>query len=62
VNEIFFFYSSVFLIFSVAGLLMIFFIFFESYYLKAFLAISSILNTLFIFFAMTNTQSIITLL
>ena len=62
VNELFFFYSSVFLIFSVAGLLMIFFIFFESYYLKAFLAISSILNTLFIFFAMTNTQSLISLL
>ena len=62
VNEIFFFYSSVFLIFSVAGLLLIFFIFFESYYLKAFLAISSILNTLFIFFAMTNSQSLITLI
>ena len=62
VSEIFFFYSSVFLIFSVVGLLMIFFIFFESYYLKAFLAISSILNTLFIFFAMTNSQSLITLI
>ena len=62
VNELFFFYSSVFLIFSSVGLLMLFFIFFESYYLKAFLAISSILNTLFIFFALTNTQSVIALL
>jgi hypothetical protein len=45
--EIFYFYSSIMTLLVLSGLVMLLFIICESYYLKIFLAISSILNSLF---------------
>lgn len=53
-NELF--YSNVFinLLILMLGLLLLVFIICESYYIKSFLAMSSILNTLFVFLAMSS--------
>lgn len=53
-NELFYFNIFVNLIMLTSGLLFLVFIICESYYLKAFLAMSSILNTLFVFLAMSS--------
>ena len=53
-NELFYFNIFINLILLVIGILFLVFIICESYYLKAFLAMSSILNTLLIFLAMSS--------
>lgn len=55
-SEIFFFNTTTTLALILVGTACIFFILFESYYIKTFLAVSSILNTLLIFLAMTGSQ------
>ena len=54
VSEVF--YSNVFatLFFTLVGFFLIIFLFFESYYIKAFVALSSILNTLLLLLALTS--------
>lgn len=61
-TEVFYFYSIVTLLFLVTGLVMILFIICESYYFKAFLAISSILNSLFVILALSTTHNVDTFL
>lgn len=56
-SEIFYFYSLVTVIFVTTGLVTLLFIVCESYYFKAFLAISSILNSLFVILALSTTHS-----
>ena len=53
-NELFYFNIFVNLILLCMGLVLLLFIICESYYVKAFLAMSSILNTMFIFLAMSS--------
>ena len=53
-NELFYFNLFINLILVLSGIVLILFILCESYYLKAFLAMSSILNTLLIFLAMSS--------
>nr|APW82416.1 nad2_a [Laurentiella strenua] len=53
-NEIFFFYATVNLGIILIGFFFLLFILCEAYYLKTFLAISSILNTLFIFLPLNS--------
>lgn len=57
-NELFFFSTSVNILMLLLGSILLVFILCESYYIKAFLAMSSILNTLFIFLAMTSFDSV----
>ena len=57
-SEIFYFYSIVTLVFLVTGLITLLFIVCESYYFKAFLAISSILNSLFVILALSTTHNV----
>ena len=57
-SEIFYFYSVVTLVFVVTGLITLLFIVCESYYFKAFLAISSILNSLFVILALSTTHNV----
>jgi len=57
-TEVFYFYSLVTFLFLFIGLFMLLFIICESYYLKAFLAISSILNSLFVILALSTTHSV----
>lgn len=57
-SEIFFFYSVITFLFLVIGLVMLLFIVCESYYFKAFLAISSILNSLFVILALSTTHNV----
>jgi len=56
-SEIFYFYSLVTVIFLITGLVTLLFIVCESYYLKAFLAVSSILNSLFVILALSATHN-----
>ena len=56
-SEIFYFYSVIMTALVVLGLVTLLFIICESYYLKIFLAISSILNSLFVFLALTSLHS-----
>ena len=56
-SEVFFFYSYVTTIFLMLGLVTLLFIVCDSYYLKSFLAISSILNSLFVFIALSSTHN-----
>ena len=56
-NEVFFFHLYVVIGFVVVATLGLPFILFESYYLKAFLALSSILNSVLIFYALCNSQA-----
>lgn len=55
-NELFYFNVFVNLLMLTGGLIFLVFILCESYYVKAFLAMSSILNTLFVFLAMSSTS------
>lgn len=57
-SEIFYFYSVITLLFLVSGLVMLLFIVCESYYFKAFLAISSILNSIFVVLALSATHNV----
>lgn len=57
-SEIFYFYSMVTLVFLTTGLVTLLFIVCESYYFKAFLAISSILNSLFVILALSTTHNV----
>lgn len=52
----FFFYHNIFLLITVAGLIMVMFLMIEAFYLKTFFAISSILNSLIIFLAMSSSH------
>lgn len=54
ISTIFFFFISVSLVFLVSGVITLLFILCESMYLKAFLAMSSILNSLLVFLATTS--------
>lgn len=53
-NELFYFNIFINLILLCFGLILLLFILCESYYVKAFLAMSSILNTMFVFLAMSS--------
>jgi len=53
-NELFYFNMFVNLLMLVSGSIFLVFILCESYYIKSFLAMSSILNTLFVFLAMSS--------
>ncbi len=53
-TEIFYFYSSIITLLVLTGLVTLLFIICDSYYIKIFLAISSILNSLFVFLALTS--------
>lgn len=55
-NEIFFFFIHVNVIVLLFGFLILLFILCEAYYIKTFLALSSILNTLFVFLALNGTN------
>ena len=57
-NELFFFFSLINICLLFIGIFILLFILCEAYYIKAFLAISSILNTLFIFIALNGTNLI----
>ena len=57
INELFFFFTSVNICLLVAGFTILLFILCEAYYVKAFLALSSILNTLFVFLAMSGANT-----
>jgi len=56
--EVFYFYTIVNLVFITTGLISLLFIMCESYYFKAFMAISSILNSLFVILALSTTHTI----
>ena len=56
VNEIFFFFLNINIILLLMGFFILLSILCETYYLKSFLAISSILNTLFVFLALNGTN------
>ena len=56
-SEIFYFYSHVTLLFVITGLVTLLFVICESYYLKVFLAMSSILNSLFVILALVTVHS-----
>lgn len=53
---IFFFYHNIFLLMTTAGLLIVMFLMLEAFYLKTFFAVSSILNSLIIFLAMSSSH------
>lgn len=57
-NEIFYFLISINVCLLILGVFILFFILCEAYYIKAFLAMSSILNTLFVFLALNSTNVI----
>lgn len=56
VNELFYFFIFLNTLLFVVGFTFLLFILCESYYIKAFLALSSILNTLFVFLAMNSSS------
>ena len=56
-SEVFYFYSYVTTILLLLGLATLLFIVCDSYYLKSFLAISSILNSLFVFIALSSVHN-----
>ncbi len=60
-SEIFYFYLAVFWLFILSGLVMLIMVICESYYLKVFLAISSILNSILVFLTLTSPHFIDTL-
>ena len=55
-SEVFYYYSLVTVMFTVVGLFTLLMIVCESYYIKAFLAISSILNSLFVILALSTSH------
>lgn len=56
-NEVFFFHLYVVLGLAVTATLTLPLILFESYYLKSFLALSSVLNSLLVFYAFCGSQA-----
>jgi hypothetical protein len=54
VNEIFYFFIGINMCLLILGFFILLFILCEAYYIKAFLALSSILNTLFVFLALNG--------
>ena len=58
VNEIFYFFLNVNILLLLIGFFIILSILCETYYLKSFLAISSILNTLFVFLALNSVNTL----
>ena len=56
-SEIFYFFIGVNICILLTGFFILLFILCEAYYLKAFLALSSILNTLFVFLALNGTST-----
>jgi hypothetical protein len=61
-STVFYFYSYITTVFILIGLVTLLFIICDSYYIKAFLAISSILNSIFVLMAMSVTHTISTTL
>jgi len=57
-SEIFYYYTAITLIFLLTGLFTLLFIICESYYFKAFMAISSILNSLFVILALSASHTV----
>jgi len=57
-SSIFYFFSIITFIFVLFGLICLFFIICESYYFKAFMAISSILNSLLVILALSTTHNV----
>jgi hypothetical protein len=57
-KDLFYFNTAVNLLVLVLGLIFLIFIVLESYYVKSFLAISSIINTVFVFLAATSFNTI----
>ncbi len=57
-NDIFYFFISINILILLIGFFILLFILCEAYYLKAFLAMSSILNTLFVFLTFNSTNLI----
>lgn len=57
VNEVFYFFIVVNISMLIVGFFILLFILCEAYYVKAFLALSSILNTLFVFLAMCGSAN-----
>lgn len=57
-NELFYYNIFINLVLLIMGLIVLVFIICESYYIKSFLAMSSILNTLFVFLAMSSYTTI----
>jgi hypothetical protein len=55
--EVFYFYSYIVTTFLLLGLITLLFIVCDSYYFKSFLAVSSILNSLFVFIALSSTHN-----
>lgn len=55
-NEIFFFFIGINICLLLIGFFILLFIICEAYYIKAFLAMSSIINTLFVFLALNGTN------
>jgi len=53
-NEVFYFFIYINLLLLVIGIFILLNILYEAYYLKSFLALSSILNTLFVFLLISN--------
>jgi hypothetical protein len=58
VSEIFFFFLNINMCLLAVGFFILLFILCEAYYIKAFLAMSSIINTLFVFLALNGTNII----
>ena len=56
VNEIFYFFIGINICLLIVGFFILLFILCEAYYIKAFLAMSSIVNTLFVFLALNGTS------
>ena len=61
-STVFYFYSYITIVFILIGLVTLLFIICDSYYIKAFLAISSILNSIFVLMAMSVTHTVSTTL
>ena len=57
-NEIFYFFLSVNIGLLIVGFFMLLFMLCEAYYIKAFLALSSILNSLFVFLALNSVNTV----
>jgi len=53
---IFYFFHNIFILLVIVGLFMVLFLVLEAFYLKTFLAISSILNSLMLFLAMSSSH------
>lgn len=57
-HEIFYYYSIIIVVFNMLGLFTLFFILCESFYLKTFFAVSSILNSLLVFLLIVPSQNL----